>query len=174
MSAIAESTDVVVEPRRGPRLGPKGLAAFTILIFAATLGIVAVAVLCFPEVIDEQRPVTILVDGYIAPEEVDASVSSAMIAQAAIARGMSFLYRPVWGFELGSPEHEEAARQWISDKPGPVLLYCRSGRRSTILWAQAAVERLGIDTVLAAAARAGVQAEEVLLVLEEQLDRVAA
>ncbi|MEZ6104554.1 MAG: hypothetical protein R3B96_00175 [Pirellulaceae bacterium] len=74
MSAIAESTDVVVEPRRGPRLGPKGLAAFTILIFAATLGIVAVAVLCFPEVIDEQLPVTILVDGYIAPEEVDASV----------------------------------------------------------------------------------------------------
>ena len=107
-------------------------------------------------------------------EEVEGPVSSVKIAQAAIARGMSFLYRPVWGFELGSPEHEEAARQWISDKPGPVLLYCRSGRRSTILWAQAAVERLGIDTVLAAAARAGVQAEEVLLVLEEQLDRVAA
>ena len=107
-------------------------------------------------------------------EEVDAPVSSAMIAQAAIARGMSFLYRPVWGFELGEPGHEEAARQWLSQAKEPVLLYCRSGRRSTILWAQAAVDRLGIDAVLAAAARAGVQAEEILLVLEERLDRVAA
>lgn len=107
-------------------------------------------------------------------EEVDEPLSSAMITQAAITRGMSFLYRPVWGFELGEPDHEEAARQWMSRENGPVLLYCRSGRRSTILWAQAAVERLGIDAVLAAAARAGVQAEEIMLVLEDQLERIAA
>jgi len=107
-------------------------------------------------------------------EEIDGRNSSDMIAYVAGKHRISFRYQPVWGFDLTSPEHKDVTRQWISEAPGPVLLYCRSGRRSTLLWAQTAVERLGIDAVLAAAERAGFNADEILMVLEDQLDQLAA
>jgi len=107
-------------------------------------------------------------------EEINGGHSSDAIAEAAGTHGIAFTYRPVWGFELGDPETGDAARQWMAQAPGPVLLYCRSGRRSTILWAQAAMERLGRDAVLAAVRRAGLETEEVLLILEEQLEPIAA
>jgi uncharacterized protein (TIGR01244 family) len=43
----------------------------------------------------------------------------------------------------------------MDDLPGPVLFYCGSGTRCTILWSQAAAPRLGADAALAAARRGG-------------------
>lgn len=58
----------------GPRLGPKGLAIFIVAVLGSTLGIVAVARLCFPEIIEAPLPVTLSLEGYATPEEVDASI----------------------------------------------------------------------------------------------------
>jgi sulfide:quinone oxidoreductase len=37
----------------------------------------------------------------------------------------------------------------MENLPGPVLFYCRTGTRCTILWTQAAAGRLGVDETLA-------------------------
>lgn len=107
-------------------------------------------------------------------EEVDDRISSEKIAQAASKYDIFFSYQPVWGFELGNPEHQDRIWRSIHKMSGPLLLYCRSGRRSTILWAQSAVERLGIEAVLATASSAGFDTDEILMILEERLDFVAA
>ena len=73
-----------VGPLSGPKLGPVGLATFIFTVFGATLAIVGAAVWWFPEVIEEQLPVSVLLDGYAAPEEVAASVEAFKVGQGEV------------------------------------------------------------------------------------------
>ena len=54
-------------------------------------------------------------------------------------------------------EHDtvETFVRLMDELPGPILFYCGTGTRCTILWSQAAAPRLGADAALAAARRAG-------------------
>ena len=66
-------------------------------------------------------------------EEEPGQPSSAEIEGAARAAGLAYSYIPVSaGF---SPEQIEAMATALGDAPGPVLAFCRSGTRSTFLWA---------------------------------------
>jgi len=107
-------------------------------------------------------------------EELDDQPTSKSVGEAAARLGISFRYRPVWGFELTDPEVQEAVWQSFADEPGPVLLYCRSGRRSTLLWARQAIRYLDPETVRARALRAGIETEELDMVLGEFADLKAA
>lgn len=81
--------------------------------------------------------------------------SGAEIAAAARAAGLG--YRAVPIDHSGFPEAKVAAMaEALAEAPGPVLAYCRSGTRSTLVWALARA-RLGDDpeTLAEKAARAG-------------------
>lgn len=75
------------------------------------------------------------------------------LAQAALAEGLSYVHIPVSG--AITPAQVRAMEAALAQLPEPVLAFCRSGARSTRLWAHAA--RVGLDdtNILTAAAGAG-------------------
>ena len=102
--------------------------------------------------------------------ESDDQVSGAEIETAAHAAGMDYAAIPVThaGF---SQWQMEAMAKALGEASGPVLAYCRSGTRSTLLWALAEASRGRNPGVLAAqAAAAGYD----LTPVREMLDVLAA
>jgi uncharacterized protein (TIGR01244 family) len=87
--------------------------------------------------------------------ESDDQVPGSEIAEAARAAGMDYCAIPVThtGFDEGQVEAMVSA---IDRARGPVLAYCRSGTRSTLLWSLAQAARgLSPDEIAIAAAGAG-------------------
>lgn len=80
--------------------------------------------------------------------------TGAAIAAAANAAGLTYISIPV-GREGVSPALVEQTRQAIAARPGPILAFCRSGTRSTTLWALSQAGSRDADTIIAAANRAG-------------------
>lgn len=75
------------------------------------------------------------------PEEEEAGQpSGAEIAAAAAAAGIAYRAIPVThaGFSANQLDEMSAA---LADAGGPVLAYCRSGTRSTYLWALARAQK---------------------------------
>ena len=80
--------------------------------------------------------------------------ASAAIAALAERHGMTYRYLPVISGQLQDAQ-VEAFTQALSTLPTPTLAYCRSGTRSTMLWALGAARSRPLEDVLQAAARAG-------------------
>jgi uncharacterized protein (TIGR01244 family) len=98
---------------------------------------------------------TILVAGQVGPEELEAvkaqgvtmivnnrpdgeepgQPSNAELEAAARAAGLDYRYIPVAGGF--SADQVAAMGSALDDAKGPVLAFCRSGTRSTFLWAMA-------------------------------------
>ncbi len=80
---------------------------------------------------------------------------SAAIAAAAKAAGIAYLEIPVSGMSI-SPAHLDAFDAAMKENEGPVLAFCRSGTRSTVLRAFARA-RAGdsADAIISEAADAG-------------------
>ncbi|KAB7646607.1 TIGR01244 family phosphatase [Polymorphobacter fuscus] len=98
--------------------------------------------------------------GYVAiisnrpDDEVPGQPSAAKIGAAAAEAGLRFAHIPVG--PAGIDEADIAAMAAELAAGGPVLAYCRSGTRSTNLWALAAASRGGdADAIVAAAAAGG-------------------
>jgi len=86
-------------------------------------------------------------------DEVGPAEDSAAMERAAQAAGMAFRYVP---FRPGVVTEETiAAFADALELGGPALAYCRSGTRSTMLWALAEAPHQGLETVLRAATAAG-------------------
>jgi uncharacterized protein (TIGR01244 family) len=97
--------------------------------------------------------VTLIVNN--RPEgESDDQTSGEDIATAAEAAGIAYVAIPVT--HAGFSEWQVRAMAEALDRGGPVLAYCRSGTRSTLLWALARA-RAGENpaTIAAQAAAAG-------------------
>ena len=62
--------------------------------------------------------------------------AGADIAAAAKAAGLAYLAIPVSGMSLG-PAHLDAFDEAVRSNDGPILAFCRSGTRSTVLRAYA-------------------------------------
>lgn len=92
--------------------------------------------------------------------EADGQLPSARAATMAKRHGIAFRYLPVAGFDVTEDEPVAAQARAMAELPGPLLFYCRTGNRSTLLWAQAAASRLGAKKVLRRAARAGLDLGE--------------
>ena len=78
----------------------------------------------------------------------------AEIAQAAQALGLQTRYLPA---ETGKVSDEQgmAFGQLMEELPKPVLAYCRSGMRSTTMWALSSAGTLPLPGIIEAASRAG-------------------
>ncbi|SEW20080.1 TIGR01244 family protein [Cognatiyoonia koreensis] len=86
--------------------------------------------------------------------EIPASHHDDVMASAAAAAGLAFLSLPVthqtMTLEIIAKQAEVVAQ---SDKP--VLAYCASGTRSSIVWALGQAGEMPADEIIAAAAKAG-------------------
>ncbi|MCA8868740.1 MAG: TIGR01244 family phosphatase [Rhodobacteraceae bacterium] len=88
--------------------------------------------------------------------EVDADLHQEFIAAEAKRLGMAFVYNPVSNQGM-TMENLTLQAEAIATANGPVLAYCRSGMRSTVVWSLVSAGRLPVDDILAAAAGAGYQ-----------------
>ncbi len=86
-------------------------------------------------------------------ETIDQTPGS-MIEAAARDAGLGYAAIPVSPGGFSMPQVEAMAAQ-LDAAAGPVLAYCRSGTRSTMLWALAQAHRGEDPEALAAAAAAG-------------------
>jgi uncharacterized protein (TIGR01244 family) len=88
-------------------------------------------------------------------DEAPGQPSGAAIAAAAAAAGLGYAAIPVDASGL-TMEKAQAMAQLLKDAPGPILAYCRSGTRSTNLWALGAALNGGdAQAIVAAAANGG-------------------
>jgi uncharacterized protein (TIGR01244 family) len=88
-------------------------------------------------------------------QEEPGQPSGDEIREAARAAGLAYVAIPIThgGFSLNQVE---AMRDALAQAGGPVLAYCRSGTRSTFVWALArGLEGENADTLAAKAAAAG-------------------
>jgi uncharacterized protein (TIGR01244 family) len=80
--------------------------------------------------------------------------TSEQIEKAAQAVGLVYHYIPL-GRDGVSPDMVERMTDALERSQGPVLAYCRSGTRSTTLWALSQAGKLPADRIIAEAAAAG-------------------
>ncbi len=86
--------------------------------------------------------------------ETAGQLDSASIAEAAGVLGISFVSIPVAMGEI-SDECVAEFKAAYSSANTPVLAYCRSGMRSTALWALAEATTLDLESILVTAQGAG-------------------
>lgn len=86
--------------------------------------------------------------------EVGPEQSSEAMAKAAQAAGLQFLYLPIIPGQF-TPDLIAAMAEALADLEGPVYAYCRSGTRSTTLWALTQAGKVGAEEILQQAAGAG-------------------
>lgn len=84
--------------------------------------------------------------------ENPSELSSEVIRIAAEAAGLRFVDNPVTHPTMTS---ERIATQAEALEHGPVLAYCASGTRSSVLWSLAQAGKRPTDEIIAATARAG-------------------
>ena len=76
------------------------------------------------------------------------------IAQAAHAPGLQARYLPAEAGKV-SDKQDAAFGQPVEELPRPVLAYCRSGMRSTTMWALSSAGKLALPGITGTADRAG-------------------
>jgi uncharacterized protein (TIGR01244 family) len=86
--------------------------------------------------------------------EVPPSHQAAAVGAAVEAQGMRFAVLPLTHQTMNA-ENILAQAELVEEAGGPVLAYCASGTRCTVIWALGQAEALGADGVLQAAAEAG-------------------
>ncbi|MEM1387204.1 MAG: TIGR01244 family sulfur transferase [Pseudomonadota bacterium] len=86
--------------------------------------------------------------------EVGPDLQSAAMQAAAEAAGLRYVANPVVMSEL-SMTMVEAQAAAIAEAEAPVFAYCRSGTRSTLVWALAQAGKMDTADILSAAAEAG-------------------
>lgn len=78
----------------------------------------------------------------------------AEIAEAARAAGLAYYEIPM-GREGVTPDMVAATQNVLDQSDGPVFAFCRSGTRSTTLWALSQAGKDKADTIIDSAAQAG-------------------
>jgi sulfide:quinone oxidoreductase len=86
--------------------------------------------------------------------EAEEQPPSEALAATAERLGLGYRHIPVVS-GMVTDEDAEAFAKALGELTGPVLAFCRTGTRSTILWALSEAGRLDPDTILKAASEAG-------------------
>jgi uncharacterized protein (TIGR01244 family) len=98
--------------------------------------------------------VTLIVNNRPDGEDPDAPQGDA-IADAAAAAGVNYVAIPIGHSGFSEPQVDAMIRA-LDQAEGPILAYCRSGTRSTLLWALASAKQgEEPDTIARTAAQAG-------------------
>lgn len=106
--------------------------------------------------------------------EAPDQLANAQAAAAAHRHGLEFHHQPVRNVNVTDDDVVGTFARLMDDLPGPILFYCRTGTRCTILWTLAAAGRLGVDEALAVAHNAGYDLDFLRDTLEERVDSLAA
>lgn len=98
-------------------------------------------------------------------DEAPGQPNAASIEAEADRLGLAFRHIPV---ETGHLSESEVAAfgEALASVEGPVLAYCKSGARSTVLWALSQASTLKADEILECASGAGFQLEALRPALE--------
>lgn len=102
-------------------------------------------------------------------DENPPSHHSSQMEQAARAAGLDYLALPVVHAALG-PDLAAQQRSACDGASGPVLAYCASGTRSTIVWALGQAGHMPTEDIISAAAAQGYD----LSMMRAHLDAVAS
>ena len=102
--------------------------------------------------------------------EAPDQLPSAQAEATAHRRGLVFRYQPVRNINVMDDEVVSTFAQLMENLPEPILFYCRTGTRSTILWTQAAASRIGVDEALTVAHKAGYDLDFLRDTLAERYD----
>lgn len=90
--------------------------------------------------------------------ENPAELSAGAMGALAEAAGLRFVVNPVVGGAI-TMDNVEIQREAIDAADGPVLAYCASGNRSSIVWALAMAGRVPTDALIEAGAQYGYATE---------------
>lgn len=101
--------------------------------------------------------------------EVPPSHAAAAIGDAATEAGLTFIINPVTHHGLNM-DMVDSQKSVIDTATGPVLAYCASGTRSSIVWSLAQAKDMSADDIIAATTAAGYD----LGGMRGQLDALAA
>ncbi|MCC5984262.1 MAG: TIGR01244 family phosphatase [Rhodobacteraceae bacterium] len=104
-------------------------------------------------------------DGEIPPE-----VQAEAIRAAVEGAGLRFVLNPVVGGAI-TMDNVEAQGAALEDSAGPVLAYCASGNRSSIVWALALAGKRPTDELIAAGTRYGYALEQFRPTIEQLAQR---
>jgi uncharacterized protein (TIGR01244 family) len=86
--------------------------------------------------------------------EIGGDLQADSMAIAAETAGLKFVFNPVYPGEF-SPDLVARQREAVETAGGPVLAYCASGNRSTVVWELMNAGQIPTDEMLAIAARHG-------------------
>jgi sulfide:quinone oxidoreductase len=86
--------------------------------------------------------------------EAPGQPNAAEIEALAQQHGLAFVNIPVTAATM-TPEAVQSTATTLRNAPGPVLAYCRSGMRSTTMWALAQAGQMPVDEILRRALQAG-------------------
>ena len=100
-------------------------------------------------------------DGEIPPE-----LRADEVRKSAEAAGLRFVLNPVIGGAV-SMENVQAQGAALRDSDGPVLAYCASGNRSSIVWALSQAGKRPTDELVAAGAKYGYATEQFRPTIEQ-------
>ena len=103
--------------------------------------------------------------------EAAGQPSSAEMAAAARAQRLQFAYVPVPHGDIPDQVVDSLSNA-LASRPGPVLLYCRSGRRAARSWSLVEASRAGgmrVDQILAAVKSSGQDASDLRARLEQRV-----
>lgn len=98
--------------------------------------------------------------------EVPGELQADAIRAAVEAAGMTFVLNPVIGGAI-TPENVSAQGATITEQTGPVLAYCASGNRSSIVWAMSQAGTRPVDELIATPAQHGYNLEPMRPILEQ-------
>lgn len=101
--------------------------------------------------------------------EITPDLYAAQMQAAAEAAGLEFVFNPIVGGAMTMANVEEQADA-IAGADGPVVAYCASGNRSSIVWALTQAGQLPTDEILAATRAAGYMLDG----MRPQIDALAA
>ena len=87
-------------------------------------------------------------------EEGEPHADADSMAQKANALGIEFRYLPVNGANITDTDVAQHAAL-LSEVPGPVLTYCRSGARCAKLWALSEAGKQDVNTLIETVDKAG-------------------
>ena len=112
-----------------------------------------------------QQGITLIINNRPEDESEDQTPGAA-IADAAVAAGIAYCAIPIT--HAGFSEGQLAAMaDALAGSDGPVLAYCRSGTRSTLLWALAEARRgVSPHSLTATAAEAGYDVSPVRAIMD--------
>ena len=86
--------------------------------------------------------------------EIPSELQADIMRSAAEAAGLHFVFNPVIGGAITMENVHEQGRA-MEESTGPVLAYCASGNRSSIVWALSQAGKQPTDTLIAITARHG-------------------